>query len=100
MLAQLLVSHSCLWHWTFSLREAAEWLGRSSARVAICDDQLSDGHWQELWDLCIGRLLRQCFIVSASWAVKHHVSSMCIFRHAGHLSRHHPSVTRVPDLFD
>lgn len=67
-LSQLLVFHSCPRHWTSSVREAAEWLRLRSARVVICDEQLADGHWQELWDLLRWTPAPPVFIVSASWA--------------------------------
>ncbi len=67
MLARMLASHTCPQHWTSSVREAAEWLSRSSARVVICDDRLSDGHWRELWECVRERRDAPVFIVSASW---------------------------------
>jgi DNA-binding response OmpR family regulator len=67
-LAQLFVSHSYPRYWTSSVAEAADWLGRSSARVVICDDQLSDGRWQDLWEVLRWTPVPPVFIVSAYWA--------------------------------
>jgi DNA-binding response OmpR family regulator len=67
-LAQLLVSHPYPQHWTSSVAEAAEWLRRMSARVVICDDQLSDGRWQDLWEVLRWTPIPPVFIVSAYWA--------------------------------
>ncbi len=64
-LAKLLVSHSYPRYWASSVAEAADWLGRRSARVVICDDQLSDGGWQDLWDALRGTPVPPVFIVSA-----------------------------------
>jgi hypothetical protein len=67
----MLASHTCGQYWTATVREAAEWLNRSSANVVICDDRLPDGHWQDLWE----HLRRQpdppVFIVSAAWNDAH-----------------------------
>jgi DNA-binding response OmpR family regulator len=67
-LARLLVSHSYPRYWTSSVAEAADWLRRRSARVVICDEQLSDGHWQDLWEILRRAPVPPVFIVSAYWA--------------------------------
>jgi DNA-binding response OmpR family regulator len=65
VLAQLLVSHSYPRYWTSSVAEAAEWLRRMSARIVICDDQLSDGGWRDLWEVLRWTPVPPVFIVSA-----------------------------------
>jgi DNA-binding response OmpR family regulator len=64
-LAQLLVSHSYPWYWTSSVAEAADWLRRMNARIVICDDQLSDGGWRDLWEVLRWTPVPPVFIVSA-----------------------------------
>ena len=66
-LAKLLVSHSYPRYWASSVAEAADWLGRRSARVVICDDQLSDGGWQDLWDALRGRRFRLYSLSAHTW---------------------------------
>jgi DNA-binding response OmpR family regulator len=64
-LAELLVSHSYPRYQASSVSEAADWLSRRSARVVICDDELSDGHWQDLWEVLRWTPVPPVFIVSA-----------------------------------
>jgi DNA-binding response OmpR family regulator len=68
VLARLLAAHSYPRYWTSSVAEATDWLRRRNARVVICDEQLSDGHWQDLWEILRWTPVPPVFIVSAYWA--------------------------------
>ena len=67
-LGHLLASHSYPRYRASSVSEAADWLRRKSARVVICDDELSDGHWQDLWEVLRCMAVPPVFIVSAHLA--------------------------------
>lgn len=64
-LGQLLASHSYPRYQASSVSEASDWLRRRSVRVVICDDELSDGHWQNLWEILRRMPVPPVFIVSA-----------------------------------
>jgi len=49
-LASALEGHPCPQHWATSLQESLDQIERTPPRVVICDANLPDGSWRDLWD--------------------------------------------------
>jgi two-component system, OmpR family, response regulator CpxR len=67
ILGQVLASNPCPRYWISTIKEAVDWVTSNSARVVICDRNLPDGCWRELWQVLRLRPSPPIFIVSADW---------------------------------